>query len=277
MKTILVATAALTLLGAPAAFAQQDQNGQNGHHGQGQGGQSGQGQGGQGHGAAAQGGQAPQRPANPTTQAVQGGGHPDWNAYYRNNPDLQKAYQQNKQSPIYTESQQAFAERHYLEHGKAEGRALPQQQGASQPSNSQQGGQGQGGQWRDGRWQGNGDGRQNGQSGGQRNGQWSGGNDRYRAEGDRSRGAGYQRNIFAQRRFRAGQYERPRGYYYRRWSFGEILPYIFFSRDYWLNDFNDYDLSPPPPGCEWVRYGDDALLVDIRSGEILETVYGVFY
>ena len=33
----------------------------------------------------------------------------------------------------------------------------------------------------------------------------------------------------------------------------------------------------PPYGYVWVRYGDDALLVDVDTGEILRVVYGVFY
>jgi Ni/Co efflux regulator RcnB len=38
-----------------------------------------------------------------------------------------------------------------------------------------------------------------------------------------------------------------------------------------------FDLPMPPRGYEWVRYGDDALLVNIRTGEIVDVVYDVFW
>jgi hypothetical protein len=33
----------------------------------------------------------------------------------------------------------------------------------------------------------------------------------------------------------------------------------------------------PPIGCEWIRVGRDALLVDIWSGEILSVYYDMFW
>ena len=41
--------------------------------------------------------------------------------------------------------------------------------------------------------------------------------------------------------------------------------------DYWL-----FGLDVPPYGYEWVRYGPDALLIDLRSGEVIQVVYGRF-
>jgi Ni/Co efflux regulator RcnB len=66
------------------------------------------------------------------------------------------------------------------------------------------------------------------------------------------------------------------GFYYRRWSYGQYLPAGWFAADFWINDFADYDLPVPPYGYEWVRSGPDALLVDTYSGEVVESVYGVF-
>lgn len=86
----------------------------------------------------------------------------------------------------------------------------------------------------------------------------------------------FQRNFHAERRFHIGVYERPRGWYRHRWVFGEILPAFFWSQDYWISDYYDYGLDDPPPGYVWVRYGDDALLVEEDSGEILEVDYGLF-
>ena len=87
----------------------------------------------------------------------------------------------------------------------------------------------------------------------------------------------FQRNVKAQHRFRIGAYHAPRGYHYRRWTFGERLPRIYFVQDYWITDFAAYDLMEPPEGYVWVRYGPDALLIDEDTGEIVEVVYGVFY
>ena len=77
--------------------------------------------------------------------------------------------------------------------------------------------------------------------------------------------------------YRGGNYRWPHGYHYQRWSFGMTLPSIFWGRDYWIDDYSDYGLAYPPPGCVWVRYGDDAILIDEYTGEILEVVYGQFY
>jgi len=87
----------------------------------------------------------------------------------------------------------------------------------------------------------------------------------------------YQRNFRAPHRFHIGVYHAPRGYHYRRWTYGERLPSIFFGRDYWIGDFGAYGLMPPPPGYVWVRYGPDALLIDEYTGEIVQVQYGAFY
>jgi Ni/Co efflux regulator RcnB len=87
----------------------------------------------------------------------------------------------------------------------------------------------------------------------------------------------FHRSFRAERRFRGPIYRRPAGWYDHRWSFGEFLPSAFWARDYWLSDYRAYDLQPPPYGAIWVRVGDDALLVDQDSGEVITVEYGVFY
>ncbi|MBU6445112.1 MAG: RcnB family protein [Alphaproteobacteria bacterium] len=96
---------------------------------------------------------------------------------------------------------------------------------------------------------------------------------RYRRNFDRNQ---WQRNYRAERRFHWGSYHRPTGWFYRRWAFGMILPSLFWTRDYWINSYWSYDLPAPPYGYVWVRYGDDALLVDVETGYILRVIYGVF-
>ena len=87
----------------------------------------------------------------------------------------------------------------------------------------------------------------------------------------------FQGNVTSSRHFHAGNYRGPSGYSYRHWSFGDRLPSIYFARDYWLADFLIYGLMEPPYGYEWVRYGPDALLIDLDTGEIVRVEYNVFY
>jgi Ni/Co efflux regulator RcnB len=69
----------------------------------------------------------------------------------------------------------------------------------------------------------------------------------------------------------------PQGWEYRRWEIGAALPPLFLAPDYYYPDWAALGLEPPPPGCQWLRYGPDLLLVDMNSGQILDTAYDVFY
>ncbi|MBI1199332.1 MAG: hypothetical protein GC203_15840 [Phenylobacterium sp.] len=69
----------------------------------------------------------------------------------------------------------------------------------------------------------------------------------------------------------------PPGYYVRIWSYGDYLPRGWYGPDWWLIDPWAYDLPPPPPGFDWVRAGDDALLVDRYTGRIIQVVRDVFW
>jgi Ni/Co efflux regulator RcnB len=85
-------------------------------------------------------------------------------------------------------------------------------------------------------------------------------------------------NIKAPHRYHAAKiYVRPPGWYPHRWVYGERLPRAFFAPDYFILDFAAYGLMAPWDGYEWVRYGDDALLVDVETGEVIRVEYDVFY
>lgn len=85
-------------------------------------------------------------------------------------------------------------------------------------------------------------------------------------------------NIKAPHRFHpAKAYVRPAGWYAHKWVYGEHLPRAFFAPEYFILDFAAYGLLEPWPGYEWVRYGDDALLIDIETGEVIRVEYDVFY
>jgi Ni/Co efflux regulator RcnB len=69
----------------------------------------------------------------------------------------------------------------------------------------------------------------------------------------------------------------PPGYGYRSWGVGAVLPPIFLAPQYYYSDWATLGLDPPPPGAQWVRYGPDLLLVDVATGNVIETVPGAFY
>jgi Ni/Co efflux regulator RcnB len=89
---------------------------------------------------------------------------------------------------------------------------------------------------------------------------------------------GLRANIRSGRRYHyTGQWHRPSGWYARRWAYGQRLPGGWYGRDYWLNGYIDFGLTAPPDGYEWIREGNDAVLVNIDTGEIIRVVYDVFY
>ena len=89
------------------------------------------------------------------------------------------------------------------------------------------------------------------------------------------RGA-WQRNEQARRRYHWNSYQQPQGWHYRRWTYGMTLPSLFWGRPYWINSYWDYGLPNPPYGYVWVRYGNDALLVNVENGDILRVIYALY-
>jgi Ni/Co efflux regulator RcnB len=84
-------------------------------------------------------------------------------------------------------------------------------------------------------------------------------------------------NLTAPKRFHISvAYARPAGWYAHRWTYGERLPRAFFASEYFITDFATYGLMAPWDGYEWVRYGDDALLIDTDTGEVIRTEYDLF-
>ncbi|HEX5182817.1 MAG TPA: RcnB family protein [Allosphingosinicella sp.] len=88
----------------------------------------------------------------------------------------------------------------------------------------------------------------------------------------------WQRYRYANRRiFHLGPYYAPyRNYYYSPLEIGFVLDSLFYNQDYWI-DPAYYDLPPAPPGAEWVRYYNDVLLVDLDSGEVLDSIHNFFW
>ena len=69
----------------------------------------------------------------------------------------------------------------------------------------------------------------------------------------------------------------PHGWEYRRWAVGAALPPLFLAPAYYYTDWAALGLAPPEPGFQWVRYGPDLLLVNIATGQVVDTVYDAFY
>lgn len=79
--------------------------------------------------------------------------------------------------------------------------------------------------------------------------------------------------------YRLPRYYAPRGYagQYRRWSPGYRIQPYFYGSNYWISDPWAYRLPPAYGGYRWVRYYDDVMLVDVRSGLIEDIIYSFFY
>ncbi|WP_420137607.1 RcnB family protein [Sphingomonas sp.] len=77
--------------------------------------------------------------------------------------------------------------------------------------------------------------------------------------------------------FYRGRYNAPYGYSYRSVSRGFFLEPLFYASSYWLNDPYEYRLPPAEWPYRWVRYYDDALLVDTTSGEVVDAIQGFFF
>lgn len=75
-----------------------------------------------------------------------------------------------------------------------------------------------------------------------------------------------------------GRYYSPyRDYRYSRLSIGFRLGSLFYGSRYWINDPWQYRLPEAYGGYRWIRYYDDALLVDTYTGEVVDVVYDFFW
>jgi hypothetical protein len=78
--------------------------------------------------------------------------------------------------------------------------------------------------------------------------------------------------------FHVGRYNPPyAGYAYRRLSVGYFLDQVFFGNSYRIYDPYTYRLPPAYGPYQWVRYWDDAVLVDIYTGEVVDVLHDFFW
>ncbi|WP_380872765.1 RcnB family protein [Sphingomonas sp. DBB INV C78] len=141
----------------------------------------------------------------------------------------------------------------------------------------------------DGRWNGNRQGDNRWGDNHWNNGRWDnqrwnddrwnqGGRNRWDRDWRHDNRYDWQRYRYSNRQiYRAPRYYAPYGHQYRRWNYGYQLPAYYYVRDYWIDDPWHYRLPPVYGPYQWVRYYDDALLVDIGSGLIQDIIYSFFW
>jgi Ni/Co efflux regulator RcnB len=77
--------------------------------------------------------------------------------------------------------------------------------------------------------------------------------------------------------FRRPAYQGPRGYAYRPVAVGYRFQPTYYGNRYWVNDYARYRLPHPGRGARWVRYGNDVVLVNMRTGRVLRVYNGFFW
>lgn len=79
--------------------------------------------------------------------------------------------------------------------------------------------------------------------------------------------------------YRLPRYYAPSGwsYGYRTYSIGALLNAQLWGENYWIEDPYSYRLPEVYGPYRWVRYYDDALLIDIRTGRVVDVVNGIFW
>lgn len=77
--------------------------------------------------------------------------------------------------------------------------------------------------------------------------------------------------------FHLHPYRDPYGWAYRRFSIGWRLWPQYYVSSYWIADPSMYRLPPAPPGTRWIRYYNDALLVDMWTGELIDAIPNFFW
>ena len=77
--------------------------------------------------------------------------------------------------------------------------------------------------------------------------------------------------------FRRGHYQAPRGYRYTPVRVGVTLRPAYWNNRYWINDPQTYRLPRNGMGTRYIRYGNDVLLINTRTGRVLRVYNGFFW
>ena len=104
--------------------------------------------------------------------------------------------------------------------------------------------------------------------------------DRHRWSSDWRRDHRYDWRNYRERNrtiFRLGRYYDPYGWNYRRFSIGFNLWPSYYGSNFWLEDPWMYRLPPAYGPYRWIRYYDDALLVNIYTGQVVDVLNNFFW
>ena len=69
---------------------------------------------------------------------------------------------------------------------------------------------------------------------------------------------------------------------YRNWNYrpvtiGYQLRPAFYGSRYYINDYGAYNVRAPGRWQRWIRYGNDLLLVNVRTGRVLQVVHNRYW
>jgi len=78
-------------------------------------------------------------------------------------------------------------------------------------------------------------------------------------------------------RFHFGFYYDPFGWDYFRYGIGWRLWPSYYGSSFWLNDPSYYRLPRAYGPYRWIRYHNDALLVNIYTGSVVDVIYDFFW
>lgn len=72
-------------------------------------------------------------------------------------------------------------------------------------------------------------------------------------------------------------YVAPRGMRYQTVRVGAQLNRAFYGKPYWVSNYSTYRLPRPGANRTYVRYGNDVLLVNTRTGRVVQVYNGFFW
>ncbi len=72
-------------------------------------------------------------------------------------------------------------------------------------------------------------------------------------------------------------YVAPRGMRYKAVRTGAQLNRAFYAKPYWVSNYSTYRLPRPGNNLTYVRYGNDVLLVNTRTGRVVQVYNGFFW
>ncbi|WP_028055823.1 RcnB family protein [Sphingobium bisphenolivorans] len=75
--------------------------------------------------------------------------------------------------------------------------------------------------------------------------------------------------------YRGGNWRAP--FRYNRWEAGSQLRPSYYNSRYYITDYDRYRLQRPGRNLQWVRHYNDVLLVNVRTGRVVEVHRGFFW